>query len=380
MTRENILQDELDRIRGEITPPDLESYQAARARWNQRAKPIGGLGLLEDIISHIAGLIGRPDVDLSKKLALIFCGDHGVTARGVTQTGQNVTRIVADEIARGRSSVCQMAKIAGCEIQVIDMGMTDAPDDGEIRKSAEISPDDLKSERGMMIRRAVGKGTNDFTRGPAMSREQALQAIRDGMEIVKKARERGYNLIAVGEMGIGNTTAASAITAVLCNLPARDVTGRGAGLDDAGLKRKVKAVEQGILINQPDRTDIIDIISKIGGFELAGMCGAFLGAAAYQIPALIDGFPSAAAALCAVRFCPAASKAIFASHVSAEPAGKILLDALEKSPLIRAGMRLGEGTGAVAAMPLLDMALSVYQKCYAFQDAGIPAYQDYWQI
>ncbi len=367
MTGENNLYNLYHEIKNKIAPPDEKAYREARKRWNEIAKPIGSLGLLEDIICDIAALTGSADVDLSRKAVLIFCGDHGVTAQGVAQTGQNVTRIAAREMTKGRTAVCQMAAVAGCDVRVIDMGMMKSTDNNNNNNNPDRK----------IIDCSVGNGTADFTRGPAMTRKQAEQAIKNGMEIVRKARDENINLIAVGEMGIGNTTAASAITAVLLNLPARDVTGRGAGLDSTGLERKIKAVEQGIYINQPDRLDIIDILSKIGGFELAGMCGAFLGAAVYKIPALIDGFPSAAAALCAVKFCPAVSKAIFASHVSAEPSGELLLNAMNQTPLIRAGMRLGEGTGAVAVMPLLDMALSVYRNCYTFQEANITAYQDY---
>ncbi len=207
-----------------------------------------------------------------------------------------------------------------------------------------------------------------------MSREDAERAILTGVELVREERGRGTRLLAVGEMGIGNTTTASAIASVLLGRGPEEVTGRGAGLSADGLRRKGAAIRAGIARNAPDPSDALDVLSKLGGYDLAGMCGAYLGGALYGVPTLMDGFPSAVAALCAVRICPAAAKAVFASHVSAEPAGKLVLQALGKRPLITAEMRLGEGTGAVCAMPLLDMALAVYRDAYAFADAGLAPY------
>jgi nicotinate-nucleotide--dimethylbenzimidazole phosphoribosyltransferase len=207
-----------------------------------------------------------------------------------------------------------------------------------------------------------------------MTRAQAERAILAGAELVRGEKARGTKLLAAGEMGIGNTTSAAAVASVLLGRGAEDVTGRGAGLSDAGLSRKLRAIRRGVERNRPDADDALDVLAKLGGFDLAGMCGAFLGGALCRVPVLIDGFPSAVAALCAARLCPNAVKAMLASHVSAEPAGRLVLDALGKKPLITAEMRLGEGTGAVAAMPLLDMALAVYRDAYTFAEGGIEPY------
>ena len=339
-----------------ITPPDEAAREAARLRWDACAKPLGSLGLLETAICDIAALTGSSDISLTPRTVFVLCADNGVTAQGVSQTDSDVTGAVARQLARGRSSVCQMAETARCRVVPVDLGMRGFP-----------------GCEGVQDRR-TGNGTADFTEGPAMSREQAEAAVRTGIELVHSEAERGTQLLAAGEMGIGNTTTASAVTAVLTGEDPACVTGRGAGLSDAGLQRKLAAIRRGIEINRPDADDPLDVLAKLGGFDLAGMCGLFLGGALYRIPVLIDGFPSACAALCALRLCPAAGKAIFASHVSAEPAGRLLLDALGRKPLISAEMRLGEGSGAVAAMPLLDMALAVYRNCYTFSEGGIRPY------
>jgi nicotinate-nucleotide--dimethylbenzimidazole phosphoribosyltransferase len=195
------------------------------------------------------------------------------------------------------------------------------------------------------------------------------------MELARAEAARGTRLLAAGEMGIGNTTTASALAAVLLDRDSDEVTGRGAGLSDEGLARKRAAIRRAVAVNRPDPQDALDALAKLGGFDLAGMCGLFLGGARHRVPVLLDGFPSAVAALCAARLCPNAVKAMLASHVSAEPAGELVLRALGKRPLITADMRLGEGTGAVAAMPLLDMALAVYRDCYTFAEGGIAPYK-----
>lgn len=340
----------------QITPPDEAARAAAQRRWDSCAKPLGGLGLLETAVCDIAALTEDAEIALSPRAVLVFCADHGVTTRGVTQTDSAVTAAVARQLALGRTSVCRMAAAAGCRVAPVDMGMRDFPGCEGVR--------DLR----------VGNGTRDLSAGPAMSRAQAEAAVLHGIALVREERAHGTRLLAAGEMGIGNTTSAAAIASVLLGAGPEEVTGRGAGLSDAGLARKLAAVRRGIEVNRPDPADALDVLSKLGGFELAGMCGLFLGGALFRVPVLIDGFPSAVAALCAARLCPASKKAMLASHVSAEPAGAMVLHALGKSPLITAGMRLGEGTGAVAAMPLLDMALAVYRESYTFAEGGIAPY------
>ena len=346
---------ELKQLLSRITRPDEAARTAAHAHWASLAKPLGGLGALETTLESAAALTGSAALDLSKRAVLVLCADNGVVAQGVSQTNQSVTRAVAENLAARRTSVCQMARTARCEVVPVDLGMAGEPVPG------------VKNCR-------IASGTADFTLGPAMRREQTVEAIARGIALVQEQKAQGVTLLATGEMGIGNTTTSSAVAAVLLGQPVELMTGRGAGLSDEGLARKVDAICRGILKNEPDPEDPLDVLSKLGGFDIAGLCGVFLGGALAGVPVLADGFISGVAALCAVRLCPAAAKAVFASHCSAEPAARIVLEALGKAPIITAGLHLGEGTGAVASIPLWDMALAVYGGCYSFAEGGIAPY------
>ena len=348
---------ELEKLLKTIEPEDAAAREAAHAHWNSCAKPLGGLGLLETALEDIAALTGSADIDIRERAVLVLCADNGVVCQGVTQSPSSVTAIVTENLAARRASVCHMAKVAGCRVVPVDMGVLDFP-----------------GVPGVLSRR-IGNGTADISVGPAMTRAQAERAVLTGIELVREQAEQGVKLLATGEMGIGNTTTSSAVASVLLERPVEEMTGRGAGLSNEGLARKIAVIQQAIACNQPDRNDILDVLCKVGGFDIAGMCGIYLGGALYRVPVLIDGLISAVAALCALRLYPAAGKAMLATHVSAEPAGHLVLGALGKQPLITAGMHLGEGTGAVAAMPLLDMACAVYHGCYTFDDGGIEAYQ-----
>ncbi len=339
-----------------IFPPDPFAADAARARWDSLAKPLGSLGRLEESLVRIAALTGSAQFSLSERSLLVFCADHGVVAQGVSQCGSEVTASVARALAEGRSSVSPMARLAGCTVVPIDMGIHDFP-----------------GHPGVLDSR-IRNGTGDITLGPAMTQAECVAAIESGIRLVQQQKESGVRLLAVGEMGIGNTTAAAAVTAALLHCAPEDVVGRGAGLSDDGLHRKRRAVADALRVNRPNTGDLVDVLAKVGGLDLAGMCGAFLGAALCHIPVLVDGMVSAAAALCAQRLCPTAADAMLASHLSAEPAGQRLLDVLGLKPLITAEMRLGEGTGAVAAMPLLDMAFAVYTSGQSFEKLGIDPY------
>ena len=340
----------------EICPPDEAARRAARVRWDDLAKPLGSLGLLEQAIGQIAAITGSPEVTLERRALAVLCADNGVVAQGVTQTDSSVTAAVARALGAGESTVCHMARPARCQVIPVDMGILD-----------------FSGAPGVLNRR-VQNGTGDITKGPAMSRQACIQAVETGADLARELKEQGFHIFATGEMGIGNTTTASAVVSVLLHLPPRRVTGRGAGLSDAGLERKVRAVETAISVNRPDGNDPLDVLAKVGGLDLAGLCGLFLGGARYGLPVVADGLISCAAALCAVRLCPAARGAVLASHVSAEPAGGLVLEALGLKPLITAQMRLGEGSGAVAVLPLLDMALSVYHSGQTFGRLGIQAY------
>ena len=348
-------ESELKTLLTSITPPDEAARAAAHAHWASLAKPLGGLGALETLLEDAAALTGSADLDFSRRVVAVLCADNGVVAQGVSQTGQEVTRAVAENLAMRRTSVCQMARTAHCDVLPVDMGIAGEPVPG------------VRNCR-------IASGTADFTVGPAMSRAQAVQAIGAGIALARELANNGYRLIATGEMGIGNTTTSSAVAAVLLGQPVECMTGRGAGLSDEGLARKIHAIQRGIAVNQPDPDDALDVLAKLGGFDIAGLCGVFLGGALEGVPVLMDGFISGVAALCAVRLCPAAAKAVFASHCSSEPAARLVLEALGKAPLITAGLHLGEGTGAVAAIPLWDMALAVYRNCYSFADGGLTPY------
>lgn len=340
-----------------IPPVDEAARAAAHARWAACAHPLGSLGLLETALEDIAALTGSADIALKPRTLIVFCADNGVVAQGVTQTGSAVTGVVARALAAGVSTANQMAAVADCKVLPVDMGMGD-----------------FATCPGVLDRR-VGNGTADITLGPAMSRAQAEQAVQIGVQLAAAEKARGTKLLAAGEMGIGNTTTAAAVASALLGLSPEDTVGRGAGLSDEGLARKRQAVKTALELNKPDKNDPLDVLAKVGGFDIAGLCGLFLGGALYRLPVVMDGAISAAAALCAVRLAPEAGRAILASHLSAEPVGPRLLQALGKKPLITAGLRLGEGTGALAALGLLDMALAVYEHGSTFADYGIPAYE-----
>lgn len=348
--------DEFADIEARITVPDENARLSARRRWNAVAKPIASLGAFETIVEQIAALTGDERVSIERRIAVVMCADNGVVAQGVSQCGQDVTAAVANSIAQGASSICSMCKPIGVDTLAVDMGM-----------ATPASAQDV-------LDRHIARGTADISCGPAMTREQALEAIRAGIELVGELKDEGYGLIATGEMGIGNTTTSSAMAAALLGLPVRDVTGRGAGLSDAGLSRKTAVIERALHANAPDSSDALDVLSKLGGFDIAGLVGLFIGAALYRIPIIIDGFISAVAAYTATRLVPACSCAMLASHVSSEPAAKILLDKMGFNPVIHAGMHLGEGTGAACLIPLLDMALALYDGT-TFDETGIEPYE-----
>ncbi|MDR3209262.1 MAG: nicotinate-nucleotide--dimethylbenzimidazole phosphoribosyltransferase [Oscillospiraceae bacterium] len=346
----------------EILPtPSRAVAELARAKWDAIAKPLGSLGLLEDAVVQIAALTGEANVRLRRRAVLVLCADNGVVREGISQTDSAVTMLVAENLTRRQTSVCLMARAANAEVYPVDMGMNTEP-----------------AFEGMLSRR-VGNGTANFADTenltPAMTRAQAEQAVVYGIELAQDMKARGVDIAATGEMGIGNTTTASAVFAALTGIPARTVTGRGSGLSDAGLRRKVEVIENAIARHKPDRGDPIDVLAKLGGFDIAGMAGIFIGGARCGLPILADGFISSVAALLAVRLCHRCAPAILASHVSAEPAGRMVLEALGLKPLICAEMRLGEGTGAVAALPLLDLALAVYHGSSSFAEIGMEAYE-----
>ena len=342
-------------LTAQIRPPSERAMADARARWDSIAKPLGSLGRLEDAVVRIAGLTGSADVCLNRRTVVVFCADNGVVAEGVTQTDASVTAIMAAGIARGDSCVCKMAAAANADVLPVDIGMA-TPAAG-VRNLC------------------IARGTGNLARGPAMTRAQAERAILCGVRLAEELHAVGCRVLITGEMGIGNTTSSAAVASVLLGLPPETAVGRGAGLSDLGLLRKLAAVENGIRVNRPNPADALDVLIKVGGLDIAGMAGLYLGGALYRVPVVVDGLISAAAALVAYRLCPACACAMLASHVSAEPASAALLSAVGLSPLITAGLRLGEGTGGVCLLPLLDLALSVYRDMSTYGDVGIEPYR-----
>ncbi len=337
--------------------PDEQAAREAEARWDSIAKPLHSLGLLEDALVKICAITGRADCCLTPRAVAVFCADNGVVAQGVTQTGQEVTAIVAENMTRGEASICKMAALAGAQVLPVDVGIARKPD----------CP-------GLLDRRQ-GSGTADFTLGPAMTRDQAEGALRAGYDLARELAGKGCRLLAAGEMGIGNTTTSSAVAALLLGEDPEALTGRGAGLSSAGLRRKTEVIRAGIAKNHPDPADPLDVLAKVGGFDLAAMAGFYLGASAAGVPVILDGFISVTAALAAVRLAPRCIHAMIPSHCSGEPGTHRILRELRLVPVIQAGLCLGEGTGAVALMPLLDMAAAVYQGMPTFGEIHVKEYQ-----
>ena len=338
----------------QIKPIDQEAALLCEQRWDSIAKPLKSLGKLEEALIQIAGIQRTSQVHLRKKALVVMCADNGVVEEGVTQAGQEVTAIVAGNFLDGKSCAALLCQDTGTDLFPIDIGM-----------AADITG---------VSNRKIAYGTKNITREPAMTRQQAVLAIEVGISVVKELAQQGYDVIATGEMGIGNTTTSSAVASLLLGKPPEQVTGRGAGLSTEGLRRKIEVIKSAIAKHCPDERDPIDVLSKVGGFDIAGLTGVFLGGAVLGIPVVIDGFISGVAALAAVRICPLAADYILASHVSKEPAAGMVLDALGKSACLACDMCLGEGTGAVALFPLLEMGLHIYENMSTFSQIEIENY------
>ena len=346
----------LEEAIAKIKPLDHNAMEIAQKRWDSIAKPLHSLGKLETLLIQIAGITGNAEVDLSRRGLIAMCADNGVVEEGVTQTGQEVTAIVAENFLKYDTSVGVMCKQNHAEIFPVDMGMVT---DTKVRTD-----------------RKIAYGTQNMTKGPAMTREQAVKGLEAGIDMVRELNDKGYRILATGEMGIGNTTTSSAVASVLLKQPVEEMTGRGAGLTSEGLVRKINAIKKAIALNEPDPEDAIDVLAKVGGLDIAGMAGVFLGGAVYGIPVVMDGFISCVSALIAMRICPAARDYILASHVSNEPAAHLILENMGKEAIIHADMCLGEGTGAVALFPILDLAAAVYHSMSTFNDIHVEQYEE----
>lgn len=340
-----------------IDRPDEQAMKSAQNHWDSIAKPLDGLGRLEKMIIRIAGMTGNPDVRIGKRAVIAMCADNGIVEEGVTQSSQEVTAIVSVNMAKGIASVCRMAKRAEAEVIPVNIGIHD---DAE--------------EPGLLACR-IARGTRNFLKEPAMTEEQMLEAIACGMETVRTCVENGYKILATGEMGIGNTTTSSALACVLLQLPVEKVTGKGAGLSREGINRKKQVIRQAIEKYQLTETDSLRALQCVGGFDIAGLMGVFLGGALYHVPVVIDGVISAIAALLAERVKPGVKEYMLPSHMSQEPATRAIMQELGLHPVIDASLALGEGTGAVLLFPILDMALEVYQENTTFEEIHVGQYE-----
>ena len=341
---EGVYEQKIKSIIASVSASDKKIKSLSEQRWDSVAHPLSGLGLMENAISSIAAAEGRVIPDISRKAVAVFCADNGIVAEGVSQTGQEVSAIVAENMCTGKTSVCTMAKIARATVFPVDAGLLRA----------------ITHKKMNCI--CVRRGTADFLKEDAMTREEACQTFLRGAFFAKTLVQKGFSLLATGEMGIGNTTTSTAVVCALLSLSVEAVTGRGAGLTNAGLQTKIRVIREGLERRNPDKSDPIDVLCKVGGLDIAAMTGFFVGA-------------SAVSALLAARLCPNCADFFLATHSSSEPAVKKVFSALKKRPFISAQMHLGEGTGAVAAMPLLDMALSVYKTMATFNDIQVEAYK-----
>ena len=327
---------------------------AARARQDTLTKPRGSLGRLEALSVQLAGIFGDPRPRIRHKVIVTMAGDHGVVAEGVSAYPQAVTAQMMDNFLRGGAAINVLARHVGARVVIVDMGV-----------AADVDP------HPDLVVKKVARGTSNLARGPAMTRQQASRALMAGAEVVGAELAQGLDVLGVGEMGIGNTTPAAAIAAALIGCPAAEVVGRGTGVVDAGLGRKVMAVENALSVNQPDPADALDVLTKVGGFEIGGIAGAMLAAAAHRRPVMVDGFISTAAAMIAVGLVPEMKSYLVAAHRSQEHGHGRMLEWLGLEPLLELDMRLGEGTGAALGMSLVETACKILDEMATFGEAGI---------
>ena len=337
-----------------IPPVHMEASAAARQRQNSLTKPLGSAGFLEDLSVQIAGMTGSAVPDCSRKAVIVMAADHGIAKEGVSPYPQEVTPQMVMNFLHGGAAINVLTRQANSAVVIVDIGV--AHDFGPIPG---------------IYHRKVARGTANMLNGPAMNRNEAESAIRVGMEIADETIDSGVQLLATGEMGIGNTTPSAAITAVLCGRTPAEVTGRGTGIDEAGLQKKIRIVERCIAANQPDPKDAMDVLCKIGGLEIAGMAGVVIAAAARRIPVVLDGLISTAAAAIAVELVPETKNYLIGGHQSEEIGHRILLEKLGLRPLIQLNLRIGEGTGAALAFHVIDASLNLLRDMATFEQAGV---------
>lgn len=385
----------LDKMNEMVKPLDKEAMLKARNHLDSIAKPLDGLGKFEKLLVKIAGITGSPQIDLSSKKVLVLCSDNGIVEEGISQTGQEVTKAVSISLSKGTSSVCRMAKAAGAQVIPVDMGMAcDSTPDQVVSKVMTDPGDGISHNKTEYMMTYSRRGTRNFMIEPAMTSSEVINAINVGRLLVREEARKGTKIIATGEMGIGNTTTSSAIAAMLLNKDAKEVTGRGSGLNDEKFAHKIDIINSAIE-KYKDEPDIKALnkekklcsakdeyaayafrtLTIFGGYDIAGMVGVFLGGAIYKVPIVIDGLISATAALVSEYLFPGVSDYMIPSHLGKEPAMKDILKKLSLEPVICADLALGEGTGAVMLFPLLDQVLSVYNGNTTFDDISVGRYK-----
>ncbi len=343
----------LSGIVSQIQPLDELAMAQARTRQAGLTKPPGSLGRLEALSIQLAGILGKPSPTIQHKVIVTMAGDHGAVAEGVSAYPQEVTAQMVANFVRGGAAINVLARHVGARVVVVDMGV-----------ATDVS-------HPAVVVKKIAPGTGNIARGPAMSREQALCALLAGMEVVEKEIEQGLDVLGVGDMGIGNTTPSAAIAAMMTGQAPAAVVGRGTGLDDAGLAHKVAVVEKALAVNRPDPSDALDVLAKVGGYEIGGMAGAMLAAAAHRRPVVVDGFISTAAAMIAVGLAPQLRPYLIASHRSQERGHGVMLEWLGLQPLLDLDLRLGEGTGAALGIFLVEAACKILCEMATFEEAGV---------
>jgi nicotinate-nucleotide--dimethylbenzimidazole phosphoribosyltransferase len=339
---------------GKIKPLDGEAMAQARKRQDELTKPAGSLGRLEEVSIQIAGIQRRARPEIKNKAIITMAGDHGVVDEKIGNWPREVTAQMVENFLRGGAGINVLARQAGARIVFVDMGVAS----------------DLKPNKQLMVKK-VDYGTKNICQGPAMTDRQAIAAIEAGIEIINDEAKQGLDIVGTGDMGIGNTTASSAVFAVLSGKTAAETTGRGTGLNDEQLAHKIEVVKRALLVNKPEPTKPLEVLAKVGGFEIGGLAGVILGAAAQHIPVVIDGFIAGAAALLAVKMAPRCKEYLIAAHVSAEAGHAAMLKYLGLKPLLNLEMRLGEGTGAALGIIIAEAAVRTLNEMATFAEAGV---------
>ncbi len=345
----NLLKETLDKITG----PNEETKKLAREKWDGLVKPMGSLGTLEEVTIKIAGMTGKVTSKIDKRAIVVMCADNGVADEGVSSAPQVFTKVLTESMTKGVTGVATLGKFANTDIVTVNIGVI-----GEIKDPR-------------IINRKIADGTKNFTKGPAMTYDEAVKAIEVGIEIGDKLYSEGYDILGTGEVGIGNTTTSAAVLSVLGDLDVDITCGKGAGLTEEQHSNKKDIIRKGIEINKPNKEDPIHVISKVGGFDIGGMCGLFLSAAKNKKPIIIDGFISSAAALCAVKLNPLVKEYIIPSHLSGEPGAKYMMDELKLKPMLNLGMRLGEGTGCTLAFNIIEAGMYTLENMGTFEEVAL---------